>query len=527
MTIDRPPMWQTSTPFLEFYVNGVDILRSSDGKPRTLISFTHNNMLNGNGNWQLEVFDPSYVAIEELLFVTAGEAGSLETATESYGAADSDQKNKDILTHPVMFRYGYISQDGKEIAQPPSGGEFFVGSLAGYVPTFQTNGTHLLIQGQVLGASSLKNRRINTAFYDKDLNTIVQDVCRRMDWTLIPLGEPPGVELLPEGKQPEPLLVPSANIETTEEQPVTFRTKENEDPYDFIKRLLNQARPKEGKLGPYMCRLEYRSEGKFDGETAATPIKPKGYLYYGPMDALAPPVRNYIYLRDPHSDVISFSPSISVATVAVTIGGSLLAKSDDKRLGEQVAHEYTEVDRYVKYFSERRGKLTFSLADMGAIQEGEPESPEDADRIEMANTSSNVPATAKKRSTEEPGNEMSVHVTDRYLSDRQTMDFFLRANLFVNSASLEIHGDPSVDLIPPVNIAVYLFVPTPEDKLRVHWVSSIWIVVGAVHSIMMGAYTTTLQLTKTGMQEGGVTSKAAYNSLIETLDDGALKKLGG
>ena len=145
----------------------------------------------------------------------------------------------------------------------------------------------------------------------------------------------------------------------------------------------------------------------------------------------------------------------------------------------------------------------------------------------MANTSANVLGVGKKFSTEEPGNEMSIHVTDRYLGDRQTMDFFLRANMFVNSASLEIHGDPSPELVAPANVAVFLFVPTPEDELRIHWVSSIWQILGAVHSIMMGSYTTTLQLTKTGTQQGGVTSKAAYNSLIETLDIRAMKKSGG
>lgn len=526
MTIERPPMWQTSTPFLEFYVNGVDILRSSDGKPRTLISFTHNNMLNGNGSWTLEVFDPTYVAIEELLFVTAGEGGSLETARESYGASESDQDTKSMLTHPAIFRYGYVSKDGKEIAIPSVGGEFFVGSLTGYVPTFQTNGTHLLIEGQVLGSTQLKNRRINTAYYDKDIATIIEDVCRRMEWTLVPLGEPPGTEELPEGKRPEPLLVPTVNIETTEEQPVTYRTQENEDAYKFIVRLLNKARPKDGKLGPYMCRLEYRASG-IDGSATTTDIEPKGYLYYGPTDAMKAPVRNYVYMRDPHSDVISFSPSVAVATARAAIGGSLIAKSDDKRLGEQVAHEYTEVDRYVKYFSERRGRLSYPLAEMGTFQEGEPESPEKIEQMEMANTSSNVLATGKKFSTEEPGNEMSVHVTDRYLSDRQTMDFFLRANMFVNSASLEIHGDPSPELMPQHNVAVYLFIPTPEDELRIHWISSVWLIMGAIHNISMGSYTTTLQLTKTATEQGGITSRAAYNSLIETMDAGAMKRLGG
>jgi len=520
-------MWQTSTPFLEFYINGVDILRSADGKPRTLISFTHNNALQGNGGWELEVFDPSYVAIEELLFVMSEEyaAGARATAEESYGESGSNQDVKAMITHPAMFRYGYISQDGKVIAVPQTGEEFFVGTVTGFVPTYETNGTYLHIEGQILGPTALQKKRINTAFYDKDITAIVKDICRRMDWILVPFGEPPGTEELPEGKEPEPLLTPSSSIETTEEQPVTYRIEENQDPYTFLQTLLMDARSKDPKYGNYMCRLEYRASGVAGSSTGLLPDKPQGYLYYGPLDALATPVRNYVFMRDPLSDVITYSPSVAVAVIASTTGGSLIAKTDDKRLGEQEAHEYTEVDRYLKFFTERRDKVTFSLPEIGAVQEGKPEEPKNERRIEIANTGPRVYNVGKKYDTEKPGNEMSVHITDRFLADRQIMDFYNRVNMYADGGSLVIFGDPSPEITPTANVTVFVLVPTKEDKLRIHWVSAVWSIIAVVHSIQGGQYTTTLELTKSGTLEGGVFSKAAYNTFLDSLDAGALKKL--
>ena len=79
---NRPRMWQTYAPFVEFYVGAVDILRSASGKPRTLISFTHDMYAGTGGFWTLEVFDPAYIAMEELLVATG--VKDTEVADQAY-----------------------------------------------------------------------------------------------------------------------------------------------------------------------------------------------------------------------------------------------------------------------------------------------------------------------------------------------------------------------------------------------------------------------------------------------------------
>ena len=79
MSNARPPMHQTLTPFVEFFINGVDILRDVEGRPRTLVSFEHYITLGSTGDWSIEVFDPSFVSIEELCFVTQNKGVGTET----------------------------------------------------------------------------------------------------------------------------------------------------------------------------------------------------------------------------------------------------------------------------------------------------------------------------------------------------------------------------------------------------------------------------------------------------------------
>ena len=308
-TIPRPPIYQTMTPFVEVYINGVDVLRSSDGKPRTLLSFTHERFAGGTGNWTLEVFDPSYVAIEELLFSTT--PGSLGEVAEDVYEGSGDRTAKEIA-HPIMFRYGYISQDGKVITASAEGDEFFFGSVHDYVPTFQTNGTMITITGDSLGFAHARMPKPKRTFYNKSVYEIIQLLCEEMGWTLVPLAWAGGDTELPPEKQPEPELVSSSAIDTTEEQPVTYSMGEHEDVYAFIRRITTLARSTDPKYNSYSCYLEFRTEGDVSGETEATPTEPKGYLYFGPQDVFAVPVRKYVYMRDPESDVISFSPSLSV-----------------------------------------------------------------------------------------------------------------------------------------------------------------------------------------------------------------------
>lgn len=522
----RPPMYQTMTPFVEFYINGVDVLRSPDGKPRTLVSFEHHNKVNGQGDWTLEVFDPSFVALEELAFVIANSGTGTETAQDFYDA-EPRGVDKNAVTHPVMFRYGYTSRDGVELALPPDGMEYFVGVIQMYIPSMQPNGTLITFKGQTTWSprSTTPNNRISGTFYGTSIMDIVRKVARRMDWTLVPFGEVDGEEEFPEGKIPEEMRSCGYAIDNTEEEHMTIRMHENESAFDFITRLLNLARPTDQKYNEYACKLEYRGEG--DPSKGSEGIKPKGYLYYGPKDMLAAPRRNYVYLRDPESDIISFSPVISVFVGDLSGQFGAVAKADDTRTGEQAVHEYTEVDRYQKYFAGRRRKLTFSFAELGLLQQGEPESPDDADRTEGGNVAPNVPGRQTKPDPNHPDVEMSLHVTNRFEADRQMMNFWLSISGYMNSATLEVVGDPSVDIQPTNNVAVYVFVPTEDDEFRFHWTSSVWQILSVSHYISQGSYVTRMDLVKNATGESGITSKAAYNSLKRDLSPGAMRKTGG
>lgn len=531
MSNDRPPMHQTLTPFVEFFINGVDILRDVEGRPRTLVSFEHYITLGSTGDWSIEVFDPSFVSIEELCFVTQNKGVGTETAEEAYGAEPGDATQEEV-THPVAFRYGYVSQDGVEIISPSSGLEYFVGFILSYTPTIQPNGSLISLRGKTTWTPDNKgSSRTNSTFYDMKIIDIIRTVCKRMEWTLVPANGSTGADVsgaeeleFPEGEIPEEMTDVSYGIDTTEEQQMTIRMPEGESEFNFIKSLLKLARPVDQKFNEYDCRLEYRAEG--DPKAGSEGLKPKGYLIYGPADLLKEPVRDYFYMRDKESDIISFSPNIAVFPGAITRGA--VVKMDNKRTGEMAVHQYNEVDRYLKYFGDRRRKLTRSAAELGSLQQGEPEQPENADNIEGSNTGPNVNAPANKPDPDDPSTEESLHVTNAYEGDRQYMSFWLNMQNFMTSATLEVVGDPSADMRPWATVGVYVLVPTENDEFRFHWTSSVWYVKGVSHHFSQGSYVTRLDLCKNAAGIGsGIASKAAYASLDRSLESRGMSKKTG
>ena len=532
MSNERPPMHQTMTPFVEFFINGVDVLRDVEGRPRTLVNFEHYNTWGGQGSWSLEVFDPSFVSIEELCFVTQDKGAGTETAEEVYEAEPGTAGQEEIV-HPVAFRYGYVSKDGVEIAVPVDGMEYFVGYIQRYTPSLQPNGSLISLQGKTTWAPDNKgSSRTNSTFYDMKIIDVIKTICKRMEWTLVPAngstaGDAAAAEDLefPEGEIPEEIIDISYGIDTTEEQQMTLRMPENLTEYGFIKSLLKIARPVDQQYNEYGCRLEYRAAG--DPKAGSEGLKPKGYLIYGPADLLKEPVRDYFYMRDKESDIINFSPSISVVVGLATMGA--VVKMDNKRTGEMAVHQYNEVDRYLKYFPGRRRILTRTASEMGQLQQGEPEKPEDADRTEGSNSGPNVNAPGTKADPDDPVTEESLHVTNAYEGDRQYMNYWLNMQNYMSSATMEIVGDPSADMQPWNSVAVYILIPTENDEFRFHWTSSVWFMKGVSHHISQGSYITRLDLSKNASGVGsGVTSKAAAASLNRSLESRGMKqKTGG
>jgi len=515
-------MYQTYAPFLEVYVRGQDLLRSSDGKPRNLISFTHTRYQMGGGLWELEIFDPDYVNAEELLLGVSAKEGT--TSGEEGGDPESYE-----VTQPAMFRYGYVSQDGKVITVSPLGEEYFFATINQYRATYQPNGTLLSITGQTLGyvhARSIKEKR---SFYAKNIYTILKEICELLEWEFVPLGETEPGELAPE-KQPTFLSVTNAAIDSTEEQEPTVTMEENETYYQFIQRICNMARSNDPKFGDYVCYLQTRTKGKTSEGGNPTPEKPVTYLYFGPYDAFKGPVRKYVYMRDPTSDVISFTPNVAI-TVAAIAGASsgVVIKGDDPQRGEPFVHQTDHANLDMKTHRTRRPPVgvTASFAEMRQFQEGLPEQGEDTlKRPEGGVAGPTVLAAPKAADIDAPVVEMSTAITNPIKLDHAAMNWWLGLNRMVNSATLEIFGDPSPELDIGNNVIVVYFVPTDNKEFRVHWITKIWGIIGITHSIQGGTYITQLEL---GTNGGGLDmgTRQAWNAMTSGMDPGAMGRAGG
>jgi hypothetical protein len=237
------------------------------------------------------------------------------------------------------------------------------------------------------------------------------------------------------------------------------------------------------------------------------------------------PERKYVYMRDPHSDVLAFAPTLLAQVVVSSGAAGVYTRNDDARHGEMAFHSYSEVDRKVKYFGHRRPTTGMTLAELGTLQEGEPEKEEEDGVIEGATTGPQQVAPQEKSDPDAPSVEHVSPVNNRFFADREYMNVWLSAHKYVNRATLQIFGDPYIQ--PPSLVAVYVFVPAENDEFRIHWTSSMWQVRGVVHQIASGMYTTSLDLVRNGSYgKGGTATKALYNTLIETMDEESLDRLG-
>ncbi|RLC67139.1 MAG: hypothetical protein DRH97_05300, partial [Chloroflexi bacterium] len=451
----RPPMYQTSTPHVEFYIGGFDILRSKSGKPRRLVSFQHNVVVNGDGKWTMDVFDDDHTSIEELVIALRD-----RTLPELEG-----------ISNAAVFRYGYISKDGKVLSTTAQGDEYFVGTIETVRPSYQTNGAMVTLAGTSMAPSAPQYPADKKHFYGIGIYHIIKMVCHHMDWKFVPLVDN-GKEELEPGEVPILLLDTQQATDSTEEQARSFHMGPNELPFAFIKRLCGQGRAGDPKYTGFACRLEYRSEVRDsdtgDGKSA---VKPQGYLYFGPVDMLRKPTRKYVYMRDPTSDVLSFDPVVLLSVALVSGASGSVTLGQDSLRGELAVHEYTEVDRMMKYFGNRRPRFGREIPEDGTPQEGPPEEETDAPRYEGGTTGPSQTAPPTKRDPDAPDVEQSIPLNNRFFADQIYMDNWIASQLYCHSANLEVFGDPT--LYVAANIAVFLLVPQEGKGFKLHWVSGV------------------------------------------------------
>jgi len=506
------PMYQTMVPFVEIFIKGKDILRSTDGKPRTLLSFSFTELIGYSGSFSFEVFDPEYVAIEELI-LTTGVSG-IDVSEDAYNANASNPTPGSRLS-PILFRFGYISNDGKVLSS--SGESYYAGSVETYTPTMATNGVQLTITGHVYGTLPMRHlkKRPIPATYNMSLYETVRKVCTLMNWEFVSLND--GGKELPADQQPEPLFDVGQSLDSTEEQHKSFKMKDSETALQFLNRIIMDARPNDPKYGLYEIYLNYSVDEK--PEEGSTPVS-TGYLHFGPQDFKQAPVRRYISMRDPTSDVITFAPTV-LGTVASMVGASgSVVKGEDPATGDTSVKVKNAPNSYASYFSNRRRHTFIYRPQDSFYAQGFIENPASEEKLEGTNTGPQTLAPANAHHLDdEVITEISVRETGKMNADRQSLNHYLSAQMFANEATLEIFGDPSDDLQVSRLVVVFVLVPIGDgQRFRMHYTSNIYQIHGITHQISGGTYTTTLQLLKNSIGgEGGVSSKALYAELDDLL----------
>jgi hypothetical protein len=461
----------------------------------------------------MDVFDDDHTSIEELVVALRD-----KTLPELEG-----------ISNAAVFRYGYISKDGKVLSSATAGDEYFVGSVDTVRPSYQTNGAMVTLSGMSLAPSAPPYPVDKKNFYGLDTYHIIRMVCDHMGWQFVSLLDPSKYELGP-GEIPAPLLDTQQGIDSTEEQPRNFVMGQDETPFGFVQRMCEGVRGVDPKYPKFGCRLEYRSAVVDSDVGGKSATKPQGYLYFGPIDVLKKPIRKYVYMRDPTSDVISFDPAV-LMSVALTSGaaGSVTVGQDAQR-GEMAVHEYTEVDRMMKYFGNRRPRFGRIIPpETGTEQEGPPEEETTEPRYEGGTTGPCQLAPPTKRDPDAPDVEQNIPLNNRFFADQRYMDYWLTTQMYSQTANLEIVGDPT--LYVTANVAVFLLAPQEGHSFKLHWVSGVWVITALSHNISGGSYTTTVSLNRNGTSRSTtgetVEVRAEFNNLLETLDAEALQHLTG
>jgi hypothetical protein len=371
---ERPEMLQTYIPFVEMYINGVDILNTiPQGKPRSLISFTHEIFMGVGGMWTVQIFDKEFVEIEELLH-----ARQSPIRPEQEGTSDQEDnvpdEEREVITGAV-FRYGYRNKEGNIVSVSPSGSEWFYGTVHAYVPDYQPNGTYLTIRGDSLGGPATNTSVLHATVY-KNLSflDIVNKICDQQGWEFVALGVTSDSDKeLEEKKEPfDPQLIDDA-FDSTEEGAISLKLNPNETPEDFLRRLWAYMRPKSRFHNSFTFWKESTAQVVTDENGVKIESK-KTTLYFGPLDNTKQPIkRKYVFLRDRNSDVLAFTPNINSYVLMKSGAAGMVTHVDHAQTGETVSHYIDETSRTQKEFRKVRPPVTANLKEFAVLQKGVPE----------------------------------------------------------------------------------------------------------------------------------------------------------
>jgi len=508
-------MYQTMTPFVEMYIHGKDILRSPDGKPKTLISFSYTIVSQSEGgSFNLEVFDPDYVAIEELM-LTTGDTG-INVSEEVYGADESTTAPMSSLV-PVYFRFGYLSRDGGAFSH--SGNKYLVGNIGTYTPTMLTNGVQLSITGYVTGAYPILHfkKRVLPRTYNLGVYDTIKKVCTHMGWDFKSIND--GGQELPNEQQHEDLFDCDQSLTSTEEQHRGFKMEADETALKFIERISHDTRPRSNRYGLYTFYMTYLTGQK---PSPGNYAPGKGTLVYGPEQMDKQPVRRYVFLRDPTTDVLTFSPTVNGMPSQIIGKNGFVVNTEDTETGESRVILRNEANRYLHYYTEGRSELFVPRPQDGREFIMRPGMGLEKN-VEGMNSGPSILYPDQEYSSDDSVMlEVSSRATKKMASDRQSMNQFMAAQTLTTSATLEIFGDPSEELLPNSRVVVFVLVPAGgSNRFRMHYTSDVYNIQGVTHQISDGTYITTLELYKASFGDAGTTSKALYTELSNIMGPNA------
>lgn len=150
-----PPVY-TPNPYCVYLwlrVGGKEVTVFSDGRPKSLVSFSHQKSLDNQANsLKIVLFDPKWTEIEEILV------------------------NNGNVT-PVEVEYGYT-----EGLRSPT----YSFRIMGYTPTFKIDGVELsleLLSSGIKAQPDATDRQRSEYWTGKLISEIVEEICTRNGWT--------------------------------------------------------------------------------------------------------------------------------------------------------------------------------------------------------------------------------------------------------------------------------------------------------------------------------------------------------
>ena len=476
-----PDLYQPMTPFVECWIGDADITRSRDGKPKTVISFSYSQYKNGAGQFQLDLYDPEWTAIEGQIL------------------SRSLREDGDVLT-PIYFRFGYLGADGIVMAAPRNiEGAAFMGLITQYTTQFSNWGMNLSITGNFMGHDagktlSAKSRKVWTS----TIPEIVNVIAARNNWVW---------EGFADGKEPLETPVTGQHEDTTEAHPQRFVQKEGESDFDFLNRIIRAdgVRPADARYNNYdMLLIPIAIPPAGSTSIEEPPEEPLVYLFIEPQDMQKEPTRTYIVNRDPDSDVIRWSPSLDGIPHITRGGAGIVIRLTDSRLRQGEHLMYSEETGYFKYLKRNTPPTSPGGDDieLGTEQNNSTRTPPNTgDVYEGTRAGKEQLRTKTTMDIDSPYKVLPSMFNDRTLADRQGVTHWL--DLFAKysiGGDLEIIGDPHVQIEDLVD--VYVIVNDVDGSPALHYSTNRYLILGITHSIQGGSYTTVLTLgTPGGMGE--------------------------